>query len=255
MCILTYAVNFTLLYFAWLIRRRFNEDSLFVCLRADADLVGRYMPQTVVVGALIAAIAIGGAAFYPPYWQYVPPKHKASLSTGRTPEGRPWIGAQQPELIIEEYADYLCFQCSKMHAYLRELVGRYPDKIRLVHYHFPMDSAYNPLVKESFHEGAGKMALLAMFAETQNKFWPMNDLLFEKGRQRENIETRELCETLDLDCKMMSEAIGDPILLKRLWQDIRSGLKHKIMATPSFIVDGKVYEGMIPADILQSVID
>lgn len=255
MCILTYAVNFALLYLAWLIRRRFNPESLFRCLRADMGFFKQHRTRTALIAAAVAGILCCGSLFYPPYWQYSLISTESSLPTGLTPEGRPWIGAQAPQLVIEEYSDYLCFQCSKMHAYLRELVSRYPDKLRLVHYHFPMDSAYNPLVKEGFHEGSGKMALLALYAETQDRFWPMNDLLFESGRQRAPVGTRALGKALDLDYKEMSRSVQDPDLLQRLWMDINSGLKLQISATPTFVIDGKVHQGVIPADVLQPLFE
>jgi protein-disulfide isomerase len=142
-----------------------------------------------------------------------------------------------------------------MHSHLRQLILRYPDRIRLVHHHFPMDSAYNPLVKERFHEGAGQMALLALYAQTQDKFWEMNDILFEKGRLRENVEMRVLGETLDLDPRAMAQAVNEPELLQRLWQDIHSGLNHHIVATPSFVINGEVHQGGIPAEVLQSILE
>ena len=42
----------------------------------------------------------------------------------------------------------------------QKLINRYPDRIRLVHHHFPMDHQYNPIVQDPFHEGAGSMALV-----------------------------------------------------------------------------------------------
>jgi uncharacterized membrane protein/predicted DsbA family dithiol-disulfide isomerase len=255
MCLLTYAVNFALFYFAWLIRRRFNQDSLLGCLKLDLAQYRRYATQVALTCAAVAGILCAGAQYFPPYWQYSLSSGEVTLATGRTAEGWPWIGAQSPELVIEEYSDYLCFQCAKMHAYLRALVSRYPNKIRLVHHQFPMDSAFNPLVKESFHEGAGQMALIALYAETQDKFWQMNDLLFESGRKREPVGLRALGKALDLDYKVLARSIHSSGILKRLRQDIRSGLEHQIVATPSFVINGEVYQGVIPAHILQAVFE
>jgi len=39
--------------------------------------------------------------------------------------------------------------------------------------------------------------------------------------------------------------------LKILEKDIRKGLKNRIIGTPSFIVDGKVYAGHLPTEILE----
>ena len=93
-------------------------------------------------------------------------------------DGHPWIGAENPILTISEFSDYMCFQCKKMHFILRQLVQSYPDRIRMIHRHFPMDHAYNPLVKDPFHSGSGQMALIALYAQTKGQFWKVNDYLF-----------------------------------------------------------------------------
>jgi uncharacterized membrane protein/protein-disulfide isomerase len=255
MCLVTYAVNFALLYFAWLTRRRFNTDSFVGCLLSDGQHFLGHRSRALSFIAFFGTFVAFGIVAYPAYWHYSLPHSSAALKTGVTPEGRPWIGAASPELVIEEYSDYLCFQCAKMHAYLRDLVSRYPDKLRLVHYHFPMDKDYNPLVTKDFHDGAGEMALLALFAERHEKFWQMNDRLFELGRKRTSIKLLELSEVLDLEAGEMAKSIRDKALLRRLQQDIRSGFQRHITATPTFVINGKTYKGLIPADLLLSVVE
>jgi uncharacterized membrane protein len=255
MCLVTYAVNFILLYFAWLTRRRFNTESFISCLLSDCAYFLGHRYRALSFSAAFGAIVAVGMVAYPAYWHYSLSHASVALKTGYTPEGRPWVGAAQPELVIEEYSDYLCFQCAKMHAYLRDLVGRYPDKLRLVHYHFPMDRGYNPLVTKDFHDGAGEMALLALYAERHDKFWQMNDRLFELGRKRSTIDINELSQILDLDAGEMAKSIRDRALLRRLWQDIRSGFQRQVSATPTFVINGKTHQGVIPPDLLLSVLE
>ena len=101
------------------------------------------------------------------------------MPSGVNDEGHPWIGAENPELTIEEFTDYQCFQCKKMHFFLRRLVAQHPDKIRLVHRNYPLDHELNPIVvSQPYHVGSGKMALVANAAGISGKFWEMNDLLF-----------------------------------------------------------------------------
>ncbi len=75
----------------------------------------------------------------PPYWLFNYTKTSDAIETGITEDGHPWIGSPNPQLIIHEYADYQCFQCGKMHQFLRQLISEYPDKIQLVHHNYPMD--------------------------------------------------------------------------------------------------------------------
>ena len=126
----------------------------------------------------------------PPYWRLAPEPLSREMAYGLTAEGHPWFGAENPEIEIEMYSDYQCFQCKKMHVYLRKLIAGQQQKIRVIHRHYPMDHEVNYIVKEPFHIGSGKMALIAIYAASKGKFWEMNDLLFEiGGRQNRSIST------------------------------------------------------------------
>ena len=56
-----------------------------------------------------------------------------------------------------------------MHYFLRHIIAKNPDKLQLVHKHFPMDHAFNPLIKTALHVGAGRIALLAIYAAKNSK--------------------------------------------------------------------------------------
>lgn len=254
MCIATYAVNFLILFYAWLIRRRFDSDSFFSALTKDVDYILKWRKKAFYFFSpfLISVILIW--VFVPSYWQIPPPPLSKDLPVGLTHEGHPWIGAPQPVLTITEFTDYQCFQCKKMHHYLRTLVQENPEKIRLVHRHFPMDRRFNPLLKTPFHTAAGEMAILAIYAATQDKFWPVNDLLFEIARQKRDFNTREIGEKTGLDYRGLSRARKDPAILLRLQKDIIDGIKLGIQGTPAFLIEGKVYTGQIPPEVIEKAL-
>jgi protein-disulfide isomerase len=254
MCILSYGINLLLLFYIWIIRKRFYLPSLFIGLKQDILLlwrnsITRWSAGLIFLTALVAIVA------FPPYWQYSAELPLENLTTGITDDGHPWIGASHPKLEITEYTDYLCFQCRKMHRYLRKLVARYPDQIRIVHRHFPMDHAINPLVKEPFHNGSGKMAILALYAEEQGKFWQVNDILFEKGSKREEVDLKALALQTGMDLSGMRKALsGRTDLQMLLAKDIWAGMKLDITGTPAYVIDGKVYLAQIPPEIIRKVI-
>lgn len=190
----------------------------------------------------------------PHYWEMSIPGATTGIQTGFTANGSPWIGAENPQLTINEFTDYMCFRCYQMHSLLRIFVARYPDKIRLVHHNFPLDHKFNPLVKEPFHIGAGKMALLAIQAASLGKFWQVNDLLYRAGWHKGGqLDVRKLAAAAHLDGNALALGLRDRKDYIKLQQDIRRGLKAGITATPSYIVNGKIYIGRLPASLLRSV--
>ena len=255
MCIVSFGINFLLLYSVWIIRKRFNTAGILEGLKRDLKFLwNKRVLSTIVFGPFFIGFVLV-LVFFPIYWHLEPPKFQAVARTGITDEGYPWIGAEQPELVITEFTDYLCFQCKKMHFFLRQLIAKHPDKFRLIHRHFPMDDALNPLVGERFHVGSGKMALFAEYTKTKDKFWQMNDILFKMAGHVDYINIKKLAEQTGLDYRKLAHATKSNVIRYKVKHDIAVGIKLGITGTPGYLIDGKVYLGQIPPEIISSVLD
>ena len=238
MCIVLYGVNLSLLFYVWIIRRRFSNAGLVKDTKEDILYLWKIRTRGLAVFSLFIISVIGIWIFYPVYWNFQAPLLSDNTPTGITEAGHPWIGAESPTLEITEFADYQCFQCKKMHFFLRQLVARHPDKIRLVHRHYPMDHTVNPIVKEPFHEGSGTMALIAISAGRMNNFWPV-------------IKIKELAEKMGLNFEALKRTMNDRETQIELRRDIWKGNKLKITGTPAYVIDGKIHEGLIPPEIIK----
>jgi protein-disulfide isomerase len=250
MCIAVYAICLLLLYFNWLLRRRFRLSPFKSDLIEDIRFL--WSARRISLPIIGAVIVMGATVrFYlPHYWERRIPAISQAVRTGVTPDGHPWIGAEQPVLEIVEFTDYLCFQCRKMHHYLRELVERHPDKIRLVHRNYPMDHEVNFIFREPFHIGSGKLALLSLYAAEVGKFWEMNDLLYRISRNGNSISLGQISAELEIDVRQLAAALNDPILKRRLEIDVRYGLKLRILGTPTYMINAQIFEGFIPPEII-----
>jgi uncharacterized membrane protein/protein-disulfide isomerase len=254
MCIASYAISFLLLFYTWIIRRRFESGGIISGLKSDIN----FLATKKAIGlAILGSFVIGFICvkiFYPTYWQFEAPKLTSQIPAGITANGHPWIGAQEPVLTITEFADYQCFQCKKMHIVLRRLIDEHPDKIRLVHRHFPMDHNFNPIVKAPFHIGSGKMALMAIYAASKGKFWQMNDALYEIVNKEKTINIKKLAEEVELNPEALGHSVNNQLIRKKLQRDILSGLKLRISGTPAYIINKEVYLSQIPPEIIRSAL-
>ncbi len=255
LCILTYCINLILVYLCWIIWRRLVPEDLWTSVKRDLRFLWSKrrlsipLLTTFGVGLLLANL------MFPAYWETEISSVSSHLAIGLTAEGHPWIGSEQPVLEIHEFSDYQCFQCRKMHYYLRNLVGRFPDKIRLVHRNYPMDHEFNPIVKEPFHVGSGKMALLAIHAAASGSFWKMNDRLYAATEKTEDINLKDVANDTGFDARELAASLKHEPYSRRLLLDIHQGIKLGIIGTPTYLVDGKIYEGRMPAEVLMPVID
>jgi uncharacterized membrane protein/protein-disulfide isomerase len=254
LCILSYGISFSLLVYAWIIRRRFDKHDFVKSLGTALPYLSRNIfLRTALI--ILVFLGIGTKILLPQYWSYTLADPDHTIATGMTKDFHPWIGAQDPILTIEEYSDYQCFQCYKMHFILRQLIARYPDRIRLIHHHYPMDNSVNNIIVPTpFHVGSGKMAMMAIYASLKGKFWETNDVLFEMGRTKKPFNTKILAEKTGLPSGELAMATKDKRIMLLLRKDILAGMKLKIMGTPSFVINNQVYAGVIPASILEDAI-
>jgi len=254
MCIVSFGINFILLYYTWLVRKRFDKSGIIKGLMLDIGFLWE-KKKTIPIFLSFLCIVTFLLISFPSYWQFSPPVLSKNIPSGITEDGYPWIGSINPKLVITEFTDYQCFQCKKMHFFLRKLVEKNHEKIRLIHRHFPMDHQYNPIVKEPFHVGSGKMALLAEYAQTQEKFWEMNDILFSIAGGAKFINIKKLAEKVGIDYRALSYSIKNRTIRYKVKHDIAIGMKLGINGTPGYVIDGKVYLGQIPPEILRRVLD
>jgi uncharacterized membrane protein/protein-disulfide isomerase len=253
-CLVLYAVNLLLMFYTRMIRSRFKSGGLVNGFKKDIRFLKARRSSVIGIFSPFFAGVILLLLFFPTYWQFAPPVLLSETESGISKEGHPWIGAQNPKLTITEYTDYKCFQCKKMHFFLRQLIAKHPGKIRLIHRNFPMDHAVNPIIKEPFHIGSGKMALLAIYAASQNKFWQMNDLLFEMASEGDVIDVGELADRLEMDLKTLARSVNDPAARRLLQHDILSALKLQISGTPAYVINENVYLAQIPPEVIRTAL-
>ena len=255
MCVGIFGINFLLMYFTWLIRRRYGASSFIEELKQDGKYFWKVKKKSAVFFLPFLVCVIAVIIFLPHYWEFKVPVGYYNLTVGITDDGHPWIGAEHPVLEITEFTDYLCFPCNKMHFYLRQLIMENPGKIRLIHRHFPMDHKYNFTVRAPFYEGTGELALVAIYATTKGKFLEMNDLLFSLARKRKPIKIKELADKVKLDYRELRASLHNKEIFDMLGIDIWDGYKLGITGTPAYVIDGKVYQGNIPPEIIRRAIE
>ncbi len=251
MCIGLYCINFFSLFFCGLVRRRFSSKRLINDLIDDLIFFKNNKKQVSLILIAFFLVCVASKAFIPNYWEFKKPPLNKEIKKGVTEDGHPWIGAEYPELTITEFSDYKCFQCKKMHFYLRSIVANYPDKVRLVHRHYPMDHEFNYIVKEPFHVGSAKLAMIAIYAMENGKFWQMNDILYDLAGRNEDISLRKIAKKLDLKFKSLARSVDDRQIRFKLQKDIWKGMKLRILGTPAYIVNNKVYQALLPPELLK----
>jgi protein-disulfide isomerase/uncharacterized membrane protein len=243
LCMATYIVNFLLFGLSIVLLRQLKSGP-FEVLRPDfAVIVGNNKTFFFYVAVFAVILAIVRLSL-PAYWEDQITTGPGGLLVGQTANGLDWIGARKPALQISEYSDYQCPHCRRGHLKVRSLVSQNPDKIRLVHRHFPLRR----------HQYSFSYAVLAHCAGEQNRFWEANDYLFEHGRRNEPVSAVELAQAIQIDPDRLSACTAGDAANQAIANDIAAGRDLQIRGTPSYLIGSKIYTGKIPQQIISDAL-
>lgn len=251
-CAGSYIINIALLVVAILeVRRR--GVSVVSAMVADVGEAARRPGLPLIFVALLAGAVMILKASITPYWTIII-DGPDGLAAGTTATGQPWIGAVDPVVEIIEYSDYQCPHCLRGHNAMRDLVRANPDRVRLIHRHYPLDQACNPRITQPFHRFACSYARLAWCAGEQGQFWEANDYIFLQGRRTDRVTPAELARQLGLDAADLTACESGRESAREVDHDLKAGREAGVGATPTFVMNGQVFTGSIPPEALAAAL-
>jgi protein-disulfide isomerase len=141
-------------------------------------------------------------------------------------------GPALARVTLVEYGDFQCPYCARAYPVVRELERRFGDDLRVVFRHNPR--SYD-------HPRAPFAAEAAEAAAAQGKFWEMHDLLFEHQNALEDIDLVAYAQRLNLDLTRFTADLRDRTHRKHVHEDELSGVRSKVISTPTFFINGVRY--------------
>lgn len=148
-----------------------------------------------------------------------------------------------------EYADYQCPYCGQAYYILKEVQEQLGNNLRFVFRNFPIPQ---------LHPYAIHAAIAAEVAGAQGKFWEMHDKLFENQRQLEDQNLMRYAEEIGLDTKRFETDFSKDEYFRKVNHDYETGIQNGVQGTPTFFINGQIFEGnwMDPSfiDYLKSLI-
>lgn len=154
-------------------------------------------------------------------------------------------GPQDAPVTVVEFADFRCPYCRQMVPVLGELSAAYPSQVRIVFKHMPIVA-----------EDSGRAAIAAEAAGRQGHFWAMHDALFAlQGRALTEPLMLQQAQALGLDVARFAADLRDPALLARVRADAAEAQRLGLSATPSLLVNGRLFTGAQELSTLRAAVD
>lgn len=143
-------------------------------------------------------------------------------------------GPTDASVTIVEFSDFQCPACASYSPILKALVQDFPDDLRLVYKHFPL---------QSIHIMANKSAQAAEAAGLQGKFWEMHDKLFENQSDWQNGDEDlffSYAEEIGLNIEQFRDDYTSAEIKDRISDSFNYALDLGLNYTPTFYVNGEL---------------
>jgi cyclophilin family peptidyl-prolyl cis-trans isomerase/protein-disulfide isomerase len=154
-----------------------------------------------------------------------------------------WVyGPDDAVMTILEYSEFQCPYCSLLEPVLIAFQEAYPDEVRLVFRHFPLDFHENAALAAQAVEAAGK--------QEYEKFFEFKNLLFENQAVWSAMTNDQFATWLSgqadgmgLDVEQFNKDLEDEAITEKINEMYLTGLEAGVSGTPTVLVNGTLYEG------------
>jgi protein-disulfide isomerase/uncharacterized membrane protein len=198
-------------------------------------------------GLTVADIAAREPAFYKWYLSQPVMPRTADARLARVHAK----GAPDAPVTIVEFSDFFCAHCARAYRDLKRVLARYPNDVRLVFLHFPLDPKCNPTIRQEMHASACAAATAAECAGQDGKFWEYHDYLFERGAAGDPIA---IAATLGLDPARFRECLAQDQARDAVKRDVDEGIRLGVESTPTFFFKGRAVAGALEGPLYEYAI-
>lgn len=164
------------------------------------------------------------------------------------------LGSKNPKVVIDEYTDFECPYCSISNTYMNR-IAKEVNYVQVVHHDFPLNSECNPAMKIVAHKNACVAALYARAAKKQGKYRAMVDMLFDTQYNLSEQMILQNSKGLGFNMKKLEKDAHDAQSLAQLKSDAKAAADKGVKATPTYFINGKKYEGLMPYEQLKKAVE
>ena len=147
---------------------------------------------------------------------------------------------------IIEFSDFYCPFCNRFHETMLEVMEAYPEKVRWVYKHFPLDS---------LHPDARQAGAAAECANDQDKFWEYADELYAQQQTLTTDSYSEIAKELKLDVTEFDTCLESEKYKDKVQADYQLGVQNGVQGTPGNFINGQSVPGAVPFDQIKSIIE
>lgn len=148
----------------------------------------------------------------------------------------PSKGNNSASVEIVDFSDFECGHCSKAATMLKSLLQRFPNRLKVIYKHYPLDKNCNEQIKTNFHKLACLAAEYSYCAFAQGKFWAFHDRIFENQKYLSQSFIQELANNAGLDKKQFQTCLENKAP-NAIRNETKEGNKIGLAFTPTIFIN------------------
>jgi protein-disulfide isomerase len=165
-------------------------------------------------------------------------------------DGRVIFGDPKAPVTIIEYSDFQCPYCSRGYQTMKDVMKAYPDKVRIVFKHLPLD--FHPLAMPA----AKYFEAIAL--QDHKKAEKFHDEIFANQKDLNNGGEKfldEKAKKVGANLAKLKKDLNSDAVQKRIAADMEEAKKYEFSGTPGFLVNGVSVRGAYPFPEFKKIID
>ena len=132
-------------------------------------------------------------------------------------DGIPFKGPADAPVQVVEFSDFLCPYCRNLASAFSGYMPQSNGQVAIYYKNYPLDQACNPGLSRTIHDGACELALGAVCANEQDKFWPYHDQVFAAPPQSPtNADVVRIATAAGLNGDQMQQCLESPAAKAKL---------------------------------------
>lgn len=142
------------------------------------------------------------------------------------------LGPVDAPIIVVNYGDYQCADCSKRHRQVQKLIDALSNRVLFVYRHFPLIN---------IHPDALRAAEAAEAGGAQGKFWEMHRLLYASPNKLRDRDLLGHARAIGLDVDRFDREMSDSTYASQILKNYYNAITYGISGAPTTFINGELY--------------
>jgi protein-disulfide isomerase len=154
------------------------------------------------------------------------------------------VGSADAPVTLTWYSDLASHLTLQATLQLRDLLNRYPGKIRVLFKNRPLES----------HADAMRLHEAALAADAQDKFWQMHDLIIANPQKGDKATLLSYALRLGLDVKRFEADLDGGRYQQEIRRDLAEARSREVLGAPVFFVNSIRIDGLRPQEVMNDIV-